>query len=304
MKLDFNSSSLRDQIQKRLQTLQDNPHKLTMWGIRLGLVMVVGVSLVWLIRPRSPQVSSAPAANPTRPQTDAAAEASPPPNAPFGAMPAQDPFQTAVDFAELAGQRASTAKTATEWQQVASTWDRAVRAMIAVPPKHPRYDEATEKAIEYRRNFSLVQRKADQVIAQDRSNSTGQISPRELVSPNPQSILQSPSVSPPSSVVAASPSIDPTQQFMLASQLLDPDGRAIVEIKRVTDQMIQVTMSDEWQAQSYEARLLAARRLWETWAKAYSPNQPDRAFLRLINTQGKRIGGSGLEGSAINVIYE
>ena len=48
-------------------------------------------------------------------------------------------------------------------------------------------------------------------------------------------------------------------------------------------------------------RLVAARELWRLWAAIHSPKDPDHAPIKLVDEEGRRIGGSGLAGSVIKV---
>lgn len=77
-----------------------------------------------------------------------------------------DPFRDAVNTAMAAADMTQAAQTEAEWQAVAIQWKHAIELMQAVPPSHPRYDTAQQRATEtYPQNLAYAQTKAgDQAL--------------------------------------------------------------------------------------------------------------------------------------------
>ena len=73
---------------------------------------------------------------------------------------APDTFQSAVNQAMDAATLTQTASTPEDWQQVAKAWENAIALMKSVPPSHPRYSIAQQKAVEYQPNLTYAQNNA------------------------------------------------------------------------------------------------------------------------------------------------
>lgn len=73
---------------------------------------------------------------------------------------APDTFQSAVNQAMKAATLTQTASTPEDWQQVAKAWENAIALMQSVPPSHPRYSIAQQKAVEYQPNLTYAQNNA------------------------------------------------------------------------------------------------------------------------------------------------
>ncbi|MGF1537181.1 MAG: hypothetical protein ACFB4J_11955 [Elainellaceae cyanobacterium] len=72
-----------------------------------------------------------------------------------------DPFDEAVSKATEAVALGQTADTEAEWQTIAEMWQTAADLMRAVPPDHPNYEVAQQRAEEdYIENFQIAQNKA------------------------------------------------------------------------------------------------------------------------------------------------
>ena len=74
--------------------------------------------------------------------------------------PQAEPFQEAVRKATNAAQLTQSAQTSAEWQTVAKQWQEAITLMKAVPPSHPQYNIATQKAGEYENNLQYAKENA------------------------------------------------------------------------------------------------------------------------------------------------
>jgi hypothetical protein len=81
------------------------------------------------------------------------------------AMPAStspDPWYQAIGNANQAAQLATTATTATQWNQVAGAWGRSVALLQDISAGDPRQTFGQRKALEYQQNLVFAQQKAAQ----------------------------------------------------------------------------------------------------------------------------------------------
>lgn len=122
----------------------------------------------------TPAASPAPAAAPnaaTKPASPAPAGTSPAPKTtspapatasptPKAAAPKSDTWREAVNQAQSAAILAQTAQSQTEWNRVASEWQKAVGLMTAVPTTSPNHQKAQQKAAEYKSNLVVANRRA------------------------------------------------------------------------------------------------------------------------------------------------
>lgn len=98
------------------------------------------------------------------PSTPASEQASPEDLEPF------DPFREAVEQATQAAQLGQSASTSADWQQIAQRWRAAGSLMQAVPPSHPQYDVAQQRAKEdYATNAAIAQQQAGTAAEADRT---------------------------------------------------------------------------------------------------------------------------------------
>ncbi|MEB3357829.1 MAG: hypothetical protein VKK04_13955 [Synechococcales bacterium] len=85
-----------------------------------------------------------------------------------------DPFRDAVNTAMAAAEMTQKAQTEADWQAVAIQWKHAIELMQAVPPSHPRYETAQQRATEtYPQNFAYAQTKAGDQAIPERSLEDG-----------------------------------------------------------------------------------------------------------------------------------
>ncbi len=95
---------------------------------------------------------------------------------------------------------------------------------------------------------------------------------------------------------------EPIQEIQHVLQTLDPDESLIVGVKRGDIPQIAVfTVSRQWYYIPYEIRLKFAQTLQESWAYIYSPKDPDKAMIKILDESGNRLGGSKLAGSLVDV---
>ena len=65
---------------------------------------------------------------------------------------------------------------------------------------------------------------------------------------------------------------------------------------------VTVTVRNAWHVRHKQVRLQDAQALWRLWASIASPDNPDRARLKLVDLMGNSVGGSGwLAGSLVSV---
>ena len=117
--------------------------------------------------PAAEAPAAAPPAQPPAAEAPAPAAAPAPTAAPAPAAPATvaveasaDPFRDAVNKANSASGMIQTAKTPTEWSQIAADWQAAVNLMQAVPESHPQYAIAQDRIPKYRRYLEYAQQQA------------------------------------------------------------------------------------------------------------------------------------------------
>ncbi len=72
-----------------------------------------------------------------------------------------NPWYFGVKSAQSAAQKAQTAKTKSEWNAVATDWQKAVDLMKKVPESDPNYQTAQTKVLEYQNNLDIAKQRAD-----------------------------------------------------------------------------------------------------------------------------------------------
>ncbi|MGC9505202.1 hypothetical protein [Baaleninema sp.] len=104
----------------------------------------------------------------TEPTTSASSTASTPDIAPTvtptpTATPRStpDPWQQGLDTAMGAATFARSAQSESDWQLVASQWQRAIELLKTVPETHPHGDKAQEKITQYQQNLAIAQQNAE-----------------------------------------------------------------------------------------------------------------------------------------------
>jgi hypothetical protein len=98
------------------------------------------------------------AASPAPKAASPAAKAASP--APKAVAPKSDNWREAVNQAQKAAILAQTAQSQTEWNAVASEWQKAVGLMNSVPATSPNHQKAQQKATEYKSNLEVANRRA------------------------------------------------------------------------------------------------------------------------------------------------
>ncbi|MEM1172317.1 MAG: hypothetical protein AAGJ08_25375 [Cyanobacteria bacterium P01_H01_bin.35] len=72
-----------------------------------------------------------------------------------------NPWYFGVTSAQSAAQKAQTAETKSEWNAVASDWQKAVDLMKKVPESDPNYQTAQTKVLEYQNNLDIAKQRAE-----------------------------------------------------------------------------------------------------------------------------------------------
>ncbi|MCT7952713.1 hypothetical protein NG798_23210 [Ancylothrix sp. C2] len=98
--------------------------------------------------------------------------------------------------------------------------------------------------------------------------------------------------------------VSAVHKFEQAVRAIDPDGTLFVDISpaEYINGMVLITVANDWYYQPYQIRKQAAQSLWNSWAAIYSPENPDKARVKILDLKGNRIGGSStLGGSLVDV---
>lgn len=109
-------------------------------------------------------VSPSPTISPLAPNTSPLTSSTTLPNPPVPTitpLPAnplvqEDPFAKAIENALQASKLVQVAKTKSEWQEAANSWETAINFLIVVPEFHPQYQVAQQKIREYQNNLDYA----------------------------------------------------------------------------------------------------------------------------------------------------
>lgn len=75
----------------------------------------------------------------------------------------------------------------------------------------------------------------------------------------------------------------------------------IAESASLKGNELTVEIKPTWHLWPRSLREEQTRKMWKTWALANSPGDPDKSYLKITDGTGKKIGGSGMMGSSIDV---
>lgn len=64
---------------------------------------------------------------------------------------------------------------------------------------------------------------------------------------------------------------------------------------------LEVIVRTDWLLLPKNVRTKNAKALWNNWARIHSPERLDSSHLRLVDSSGERVGGSGMNGSSISM---
>jgi hypothetical protein len=94
-------------------------------------------------------------------------------------------------------------------------------------------------------------------------------------------------------------------RFIARLEAAGVDGNLVVNVARdeVLPDMLVITVGGSWHYAVKHERLMAAQTLWKLWVRVNGGgNDPDRNWIRLVDLNGNKVGGSGMWGGAdINV---
>lgn len=91
------------------------------------------------------------------------------------------------------------------------------------------------------------------------------------------------------------------QRYATELRSLDSTGAVLVSVNADSRNMAEVTVGDAWHTQPKYVRLQMAENLWQSWVEITSPQSPDSAYLKLVDVNGDKVGGSGIAGSLVSV---
>lgn len=100
--------------------------------------------------------------------------------------------------------------------------------------------------------------------------------------------------------ISATPTQTPSKSMPIAIdeyrkfiRNIDKKGDIVKEISEgAMDGQIKIAVAHSFHSEPYQMRLQLAQKLWEGWAAKYSPNEPDKARIKITDLNGNEVGGS------------
>lgn len=89
------------------------------------------------------------------------------------------------------------------------------------------------------------------------------------------------------------------RRFLDRIESVQVGKRTIVFAVQVDGKTATVTVEKQWSTVPRAGRIDVARALWKSWASIASPENPDEALIRIVDSSGKDVGGSVSFGSNI-----
>ena len=83
------------------------------------------------------------------------------------------------------------------------------------------------------------------------------------------------------------------------SQLASENYTWAIDAVKLDRDTLVISVRDFWHRQGKQDRLQAAQNMWAMWAEVYSPDDPDKARIRITDTNGNRVGGSSVAAGSI-----
>jgi hypothetical protein len=79
-----------------------------------------------------------------------------------------------------------------------------------------------------------------------------------------------------------------------------------VSVKRIGDGIWKATLTVDnlWHVRHRQIRLQDTQTLWEAWAEIASPNEPDKAIIKIVDLRGNEVGGSRVLGGSLIWVQE
>lgn len=89
-------------------------------------------------------------------------------------------------------------------------------------------------------------------------------------------------------------------QYMDLIRDIDPNLELFEKVEKgnVEGQII-ITVTNEWHYLPYQIRKQTAQNIWRQWAITYSPDKPDSAYLKIVDFNGNKVGGSSVWGGSL-----
>jgi hypothetical protein len=81
-------------------------------------------------------------------------------------------------------------------------------------------------------------------------------------------------------------------------------GGKIVHRVSIEGDKATITVDNSWHLMPYQIRLQAAQSLWKSWASIASPDDLDKARIRLVDFNGNEVGGSRILGGSLIWVQE
>lgn len=159
-----------DEEEKELEQTEAQKKKIPLipavFGIVLALVAAVAAlhfsgifPLPFPSQSKSENTEGSNSSTTTSPPEDSQGSASP--KATESTAAEANPWYFAVKSAQSAAEKAQTAQTQSEWNAVASDWQKAVDLMTKVKNSDPNYQKAQEKIIEYQNYVDIAKQRAE-----------------------------------------------------------------------------------------------------------------------------------------------
>lgn len=92
-------------------------------------------------------------------------------------------------------------------------------------------------------------------------------------------------------------------KFIKTVEAVDHSG-ALFSSASVDEGRLILTVKSGWHYQPYQIRLQAAQNLWKLWATIHSPNEPDKARLKIRDINGNDVGGSRIWAGSLIWVQE
>lgn len=94
---------------------------------------------------------------------------------------------------------------------------------------------------------------------------------------------------------------DKLDAYMAVLELAEVQLIDRVSVRRIGSDSWEATLTvtNIWHLRHKQIRLQDAQTLWEAWALIASPDDPDRARIKLVDQRGNKVGGSGLLGGSM-----
>jgi hypothetical protein len=95
-------------------------------------------------------------------------------------------------------------------------------------------------------------------------------------------------------------STNKTDEYIHFLHLIDPNREFFKKVEKGdTKGQIIITVTNDWLYQPYQIRKQNAEKLWSKWALTYSPGKPDSAYLKIVDFNGNKVGGSSVWGGSL-----